>query len=158
MGVKIIATNRKARYQYRILEKYEAGISLTGAEIKSVRLGRVSLSDSYVRIKDNEASLINTFIAPYQKATDRTYDPRRTRKLLLKNKELKRLKNKLANKNLTIVPLRVMIKNNLAKVETALAKGKKKYERKETKKLKTIEREIETTLKEVAMTDVGGVA
>lgn len=146
--MKIIATNRRAHYQYKILEKYEAGICLTGAEIKSVRLGRVSLSDSYVRVKNNEAYLINTFIAPYQKAADVYYDPNRTRKLLLKKEELRRLKEKLISKNLTIVPLRVIIKRNLAKVEIALAKGKKQYERKETKKLKSIEREIEIALKE----------
>lgn len=151
--MKVIASNRKARYLYKILEKYEAGISLTGAEIKSVRLGRVSLTDSYVRVKNNEAFLINTFIAPYQKAADIHYDPRRTRKLLLKKEELRKLKEKLVSKNLTIVPLRVILKKNLAKVEIALAKGKKKYEKKEKKKLRDIDREIQTTLKEVMQTE-----
>lgn len=154
--MKVVASNRKARYLYKILEKYEAGVVLTGAEIKSVRLGRVSLSDGYVQIKKDGAYLVNTFIAQYQKTTDRSYDPKRTRKLLLKKQELRKLKEKLASKNLTIVPLRIIIKRNLAKVEIALSKGKKKYDKRETKKLREIDREIQTALKEISMTDVGG--
>lgn len=153
--MKVIATNRKAYYRYSILEKYEAGVALTGAEIKSIRQGRISLADSFVKIKDSEAFLINTFIAPYQRAQAPKYDSRRTRKLLLKKSEIESLKGKLTRKNLTIIPLRVYIKKNLAKIEIALTRSKKKYERKEEKKRKDIEREIEAALKEVMQVEGG---
>lgn len=146
--MKIISTNKKAYYRYTILEKYEAGIALTGAEIKSIRLGRVDLTDSFVKIKNSEAFLINCFIALYQKTSPLKYEPRKTRKLLLKKHEIESLKGKLTRKNLTIIPLRVYIKRNLAKIELGLARSKKKYERKEEKKRQSIEREIQQALKE----------
>lgn len=146
--MKIIATNRRALHQYKILQKLEAGISLTGAEIKSVRNKRVNLTDSYVRIKGGEAYLINAYIAHYQKADQRDYDPTRTRKLLLKKGELTRLGSKLT-KNLTIVPLKMYLRRNVAKVEIALAKGKRKYEKREAQKERAIKREIRMELKEL---------
>lgn len=139
---KILVTNRRAFYQYQILERFEAGIVLTGAEVKSLREGRATLTDSFARIKRNEVFLDNFFIAAYQKAESTNYDPRRSRKLLLKKSQIEHLKQKIT-KSLTIVPLKVYTKlRGLIKIEIALAKGKKKYEKREAKKRKELKREI----------------
>lgn len=138
--MKIVALNPRAR-NFQILEKFEAGIVLTGAEIKSIRAGRISLSESFGKVKDGECYLVNAYIAPYMGLV-RGYDPRRSRKLLLKKPEINFLTGKL-NRNLTIVPLRVYIRKNLAKAELALVRGKRKYEqRKEERK-----REVEARIK-----------
>jgi len=129
------------------LEKYEAGIALTGAEVKSVKQGRIKLEESFVRIQNREAFLINAYVPPYLPAGSRGHDPLRTRKLLLRKKEILSLSLKTAHSSLTIVPLSCYTKRGLVKIEIALAKGKKKYEKREAIKRKDIEREVERELR-----------
>ncbi len=137
------AENRKARFDYEILEKYEAGIELLGLEVKSVRTGKVSLEGAFVIVRGGEVYLINANIAPYQvKNTPKDYDPLRNRRLLLTKKEIKELSGSEKNKSLTIVPISVYNKNRKIKVEIALVKGKKKYDKRETIKKRETDREI----------------
>ncbi len=147
MSIRIIQENRKARHDYEILETYEAGIVLLGPEVKSVKQGRVSLKDSYVEIKNGEAWIKKLHISPYDKNTILKIDPERTRKLLLHKYEIKRLIGKVKEKGLTIIPLKIYLKKNLIKIEIALVKGKRKYEKREELRKKAIEREIERALK-----------
>lgn len=140
--------NKKAGFDYFFKEKLEAGISLTGGEVKSVRAGSVSLSDSYVKIVDSQVSLINAYIAPYKLAIDPSYDPRRSRQLLLKREEIDRLIGKTTAKNLTIVPTKVYITRNLVKVEIALAVPKKKADKRDELRKKAILRDTERSLRE----------
>ncbi len=146
-GIKIIQENRKARHDFEIIETFEAGIVLLGPEVKSIKEGRVSLKDSYVEIKNGEAWIKKLHISPYEKNTVQKIDPERTRKLLLHKYEIKRLIGKVKEKGLTIIPLKVYLKNNLVKIEIGLVKGKKKYEKREELRKKAIEREIERALK-----------
>lgn len=143
--MKII--NRRARHDYSLLEKFEAGIALTGAEVKSIKAGKMSLGEGFVRIRDGEAWLINAFINPYPFARQTDYDPKRTRKLLLHKKEILALEQKMRQKKLTLVPVSCYTKGNKIKVEIALAKGKKKYEKKEARKRRDLERELEQEIK-----------
>jgi len=142
--MKIIAKNKRAYYDYRILDKFEAGIVLSGSEIKSIRQGRVSLKGSYVKIIEEEIFLIGTYISPYQKAN---IDPVRTRKLLLNKGEIKKLIGKTKTKGYSLIPLKLYLKKNLAKLEIALVKGKKKYDRRDKIKKREEEREIRRELK-----------
>lgn len=135
--------NRRALYDYEIREKLEAGINLLGAEVKAVKLGHADLSGSHVRITGSEAYLINARIFPYQYARPENYDERRTRKLLLHKKEIMALKSKMDGQNLTLVPLLMYTTGGLIKLELALAKGKKQYEKKQAKKKKDLDRELE---------------
>lgn len=146
-GIKIIQENRKARHDFEIIETFEAGIVLLGPEVKSIKAGRVSLKDSYVELKNQEAWIKKLHVSPYEKNTGQKIDPERTRKLLLHKYEIKRLIGKVKEKGLTIIPLKIYLKNNLIKIEIALVKGKKKYEKREKLKKKAIEREIERALK-----------
>ena len=132
MATKVIATNRKAYHDYHIQEGMEAGIALTGSEIKSIRDSRVNLSDSYVKPEDGELWLLNAHIARYEAGSYMSHEPTRTRKLLLHRKEIRELSSKLAEKGLTMVPVRLYLKDNLAKVAVALAKGKKLHDKRET--------------------------
>lgn len=143
--MKII--NRKAGFDYELLERLEAGINLLGAEVKSVRLGHADLTGSFVKINGSEAYLINARIYPYEYARPENYEQNRTRKLLLHKKELLSLKNKMAGNNLTIVPVSLYTKASLIKLELALAKGKKSFQKKEAKKRKDVQREIEADFK-----------
>jgi len=137
------AENRKAKFDYEILEKYEAGIELLGLEVKSIRSGKISLEGSFVLVRGGEAYLINANIAPYQvKNTPKDYDPLRNRRLLLTKKEIKELSGSEKNKSLTIVPISVYNKNRKIKVEVALVKGKKKYDKRETIKKRDTDREV----------------
>ncbi|AFM22065.1 MAG TPA: SsrA-binding protein SmpB [Acetomicrobium flavidum] len=130
MDKKIIAQNRKARHDYFILETFEAGIVLTGTEIKSVREGRVNLKDGYAKIENGECWLYNVHISPYEKGTYYNHDPLRPRKLLLRKDEIRRLIGKTQQKGLTLIPLSIYIKDGKwAKVELALAQGKKIYDK-----------------------------
>ncbi len=129
--IKVVATNRKAYHDYFILETYEAGIVLTGTEIKSVRASRVSLREGYVLPKDGELWLMNVHIAPYEHGGIWDHDPKRPRKLLLHRREINKLLGKVHERGYTIVPLRMYLKNNRAKVEIALVKGKRKYDKRE---------------------------
>ena len=137
------AENRKARFDYEILEKYEAGIELLGTEVKSVRGGRMSLEGAFVIVRGGEAYLINTNIPPYQmKNTPTEYDPLRNRKILLTKKEITELAGSEKNKSLTIVPISVYNKNRKIKLEIALVKGKKKFDKRETLKKRDSDREV----------------
>jgi SsrA-binding protein len=140
---KVIATNRKAYHDYFIEETLEAGLVLTGTEIKSVRGGRVNLRDSYVRIERGEAWLLNVHIAPYEQGSRYNVNPTRDRKLLLHRPEILRLQSKAQAKGMTIVPLRVYLRGNRAKVELALAKGKRQYDKREAIAQRDAEREME---------------
>ncbi len=141
------AENRKARFNYEILEKYEAGIELLGSEVKSVRGGQMSLEGAFVIVRGGEVFLINANIPPYQpKNSPKDYDPLRNRKLLLTKKEIAQL-GKSEKTNLTIVPISVYNKNRKIKVEIALVKGKKKHDKRETIKKRDTDREIRRTLK-----------
>jgi SsrA-binding protein len=129
MGEKVVASNRRARHEYFILDTFEAGIALQGSEIKSIRVGQISLSEAYVRIDGNEAWLEDAHIAPYEQASIYNHEPRRPRKLLLHSAEIRKLWNIVRQKGVTIIPLSVYIKNGKAKVEIAIAKGKKLYDK-----------------------------
>ncbi len=131
MAEKTIAVNRKARHDYHIEDTVEAGLVLTGTEIKSIRLGRVSLQDSYAQVKDGEMWLYNLHIAPYEQAGYETHDPRRPRKLLLHRRQIKQFAMDVQAKGYTLVPLRLYLRDNRAKIELALAKGKKIYDKRE---------------------------
>lgn len=144
---KIVASNKKASFLYEILEKHEAGISLYGPEIKSIKSGKVNLSDGYVIIKNGEALLLNVHVSPYAKATRENKDPLRTRVLLLHKNEIMRLYGKTKEKNLTIVPLKMYLKGGMAKLEIALVKGKKLYDKRASIKEKEQKREIERVIK-----------
>ncbi len=149
MFKKIICTNKKAQQLYEIEEIYEAGIQLLGCEVKSLRLGRANLSDSFARIVNGEAYLYNFHISPYPHSREaQKLDPTRTRKLLLKKSEIKRLMGKTQERGYTLIPLKVYFnERGLAKIELGLAKGKKLYDRREKIKKKELEREIQRKYK-----------
>ncbi|MBI5903528.1 MAG: SsrA-binding protein SmpB [Deltaproteobacteria bacterium] len=148
MAIEIVTQNRKAYHDYFIEETVEAGIVLTGAEVKSLRAGKANLKDSYVRIKDGEAFLVNTHISPYSQADGfAKADPERTRKLLLHKKEIERLIGKIRVKGYTIIPTRIYFKGGKAKVELALAKGKTYYDKRDTIRKKETAREISRAMK-----------
>ena len=148
MDIKTVATNRKARHNYHVEDSIEAGIALTGTEIKSVRSGRVSLGDSYVRPEKGELWLLNAHIARYAAGSYMSHEPLRPRKLLLHRKEINMLTSKVLERGLTLVPLRLYIKGNLAKVEIALARGKKLYDKRESIIRREVEREVGRTIKD----------
>lgn len=141
-GFKIVATNRKASHEYFLLEKFEAGISLHGSEIKSIRAGQISLAQAYVRIDAHEAWLEDAHIAPYEHAGTYGHAPRRPRRLLLHKKEIRKLFQEVRQKGVTIVPTRVYLKDGRAKVEIAIAKGKKLYDKRQDIAKKDLEREL----------------
>ena len=147
MSIKQVATNRKALHNYRILDTIEAGIALTGTEIKSIRSGRVSLGEAYVRPENGELWLLGAHIARYQAASVLSHEPTRRRKLLLHRKEIISLTAKIAEKGFTVVPLRLYIKGRIAKVEVALARGKRLHDKRESIIRREVEREIGRTLK-----------
>jgi len=130
-GIKIITSNKKAYHDYQILEKIEAGLVLTGTEVKSLREGRCNLKDSYARIRDGEVWLIGMHISPYKNAGYASHDPERDRKLLLHRDEIRRLHRKVQEKGVTLVPLRLYFKNGWAKVELGVAAGKRKYDKRQ---------------------------
>src|SRR4030066_1824516 len=143
MGIKTVATNRKARHEYFILETFEAGIALQGSEIKSIRAGQISLGEAYIRIDGQEAWLEDAHIAPYEQANRFNHDPRRPRKLLLHSKEITRLWDEVRQKGVTIIPLSVYLKEGRAKVEIAVAKGKKLCDKRADLAKQDAKREIE---------------
>jgi len=145
--MKVLATNRKAYHDFEIFEKFEAGISLLGTEVKSAKNGKINLKDSHVKVKNGEAFLINCHISPYTQANIENHDPTRTRKLLLHKREINKLMGKANEKGLTVIPLKFYLKNNLVKLEIALARGKKLHDKRETIKRKDMERDINRDLK-----------
>jgi len=144
--IKIVAVNRKARHDYHIEETIEAGLVLTGSEMKSIRAGQVNLRDSYALIRNNEAWLLNVHISPYQQASYQNHEPRRDRKLLLHRREINRLVGKLHEKGLTLVPLRIYLKDSRAKIELGLAQGKKSYDKRQTLRERADQRQIDRAL------------
>src|SRR5690242_3242325 len=142
-----ITTNRRARHEYNIEESVEAGMVLTGTEIKSIRGGKVNLQDAYARIENGEAWLFNMHIAPYEQGNRANVDPMRPRKLLLKRGELHRLFGKLQTSGLTLVPLSLYVRNGFAKLELALARGKKLYDKRQTIEDREARREADRELK-----------
>ena len=145
--MKVITNNKKAYFDYFISDTIEAGIVLEGSEVKSIRGGGVSLNESYVKIINNEVFLINAYIKPFEKASSFAPDSKRTRKLLLSRAQIVKLSQKVSERGLTIVPLRVYLKGSLVKVEIGVGKGKKLFDKRETLKEKTAKREIETISK-----------
>ncbi len=147
-NVKVLATNRKASHDYHIEETHEAGVVLTGTEIKSVRAGSVNLRDSYAQVRNGELWLSNVHIAPYEPASKQNVDPYRDRKLLMHRKEILRLFGRAQEKGLTLIPLRMYLHKNRAKVEIALARGKKQYDKREAIAKRDSAREIDRAVKE----------
>lgn len=147
-GYKIVTDNRQARYLYEILETYEAGIQLTGTEVKSIREGKVNLQDGYALIRNGEAWLLNAHISPYTGSGQFfNHDPRRTRKLLLHRQEIRKLIGKVEQQGLTLVPLKMYLKRGLVKVSIALGKGKKLHDKREDLKRRQDQRDIQRAMK-----------
>ena len=142
MAIKTVATNRKAYHDYHIQDSQEAGIALTGSEIKSIRAGRVNLRDAYIRPEGGELWLLNAHIARYEASSYLSHEPTRHRKLLLHRKQIDNLTGKVMEKGLTLVPLRLYIKGSIAKVEIAVAKGKKLYDKRDSITRRDAERDI----------------
>ena len=147
MDLKVVATNRKARHEFLILETYEAGLVLQGSEIKSIRAGQISLAQAYVSIDGRDAWLLNAHIAPYDQASHFNHDPLRPRKLLLHRAEIRKMWESVRQKGTTIIPLRVYIKDGLAKIEIAVARGKKLYDKRADIAKRDIERDLERHLR-----------
>jgi SsrA-binding protein len=147
MDLKVVATNRKARHEYLILDVYEAGLVLHGSEIKSIRAGQISLAQAYVSIDGQNVWLVNAHIAPYDQASHFNHDPLRQRKLLLHRAEIRKIWENVRQKGNTIVPLRVYLKDGLAKIEIAVAKGKKLYDKRAEIAKRDVERDLERQLR-----------
>jgi SsrA-binding protein len=143
MAEKVIAKNRKAGFEYFLLEHFEAGIELRGSEIKSIRDGKVSLEEAYVSVDGEEAWLVNAYIAPYEQASHFNHEPRRERRLLLHKREIKEMWDSVRQKGVTIVPVRLYLKNGRAKVDIAIAKGKKLYDKRQVIAERDMQREME---------------
>lgn len=147
-GIKVVATNRKARHDYHLHDVYEAGLVLTGSEIKSVRAGQVNLREGYVREVDGEMWLFSVHIAPYDQAGMMNHDPRRPRKLLLHRREIDRLSDDAQTKSYTIIPLRLYLRHGRAKVEIALARGKRQYDKRQAIAKRDAQRQIDRAIGE----------
>ncbi|GAB4504183.1 MAG: SsrA-binding protein SmpB [Anaerolineales bacterium] len=146
-NVKVVATNRKAGFEYFLQEKFEAGLALQGSEIKSIRAGQMSLAESYVQVDGEEAWLLEAHIAPYEQANRFNHEPRRPRRLLLHKRQIRQLWNAVRQKGMTVVPTRVYLKDGRAKIEIALARGKKIYDKRESIARRDREREAERELR-----------
>lgn len=146
-SIKMIANNKKAYHDYFILEKYEAGIELTGTEVKSIRMGHCSIKEAYVEIKQGQISIVGMHISPYEKGNIFNRDPLRTRKLLMHKSEIRKLGEKIREKGFTLMPLSVYLKGSLVKVEIGLAKGKKLYDKRADIQKKDMLREAERDFK-----------
>ena len=147
MTDKPVATNKKAQFNYHILSRFEAGIELKGAEVKSLREGKVSLNESFAFIEEGEVFLFNCNISPYSYANIQSLEPARKRKLLLHKNEIHRLKGDLTQKGLTLIPLKIYFKNGIAKVELTLCKGKKLFDKREVIKKRELDREVRRNFK-----------
>lgn len=146
---RVVAQNKKARHDYTIVDTIEAGLVLTGTEIKSVRAARINLKDGFAHIKQGEAWLVNVHIAPYEEGNIWNQDPTRTRKLLLRKKEIAQLEGEVKGTGMTLVPLKVYIKDGFAKVLLGLAKGKHDYDKRESIKRREQERDLKRTMKAI---------
>ncbi len=145
--MEIVSTNKKARFNYEIIEKIEAGIALKGTEVKSIRNRNVSIGESYAQIKDDEVFLHNLHISPYEQGNRENHDPIRVRKLLLHKREIKKLVAKTQQKGLSLVPLSIYLRKGKIKIELAIGRGKRLVDKRESIKKKAIEREIERIVK-----------
>ena len=141
--IKVVATNRKAGFEYFLMERFEAGLSLRGSEIKSIRAGQVSLAEAYVQVDGKNALLIEAHIAPYEQANRFNHDPKRSRRLLLHKREIRELWDAVRQKGMTIVPTRIYLKDGRAKLEIAIAKGKKLHDKRDAIARRDAEREME---------------
>lgn len=148
MSEKILCLNKKARHEYFIEETYEAGIALVGTEVKSLRMGKGNLKDSFVRIENEEAFLHNTHISPYPYGHQFNHEPERMRKLLMHKQEIRRLSGKTNERGYTLIPLKIYLKNGKIKLEIGLAKGKTLYDKREDLKKRSADRELEKALKD----------
>ena len=147
-GIKVIANNRKVIRDFHLEDRYEAGLVLMGTEIKSIRAGRINLSDGYAQPRDGELWLMNVHIAPYDPAGRYGHEPRRPRKLLLQRRQINRLTSRVFERGYTIVPVRLYLKDGRAKVEIALARGKRKYDKRQAIAKRTAQRDIDRALRE----------
>ena len=147
MAEKVIAKNRKARFDYEILETYEAGLALQGSEIKSIRASQISIKEAYVRTDGQEAWLVNAHIAPYNPASSMNHEPRRERKLLLHRKEIAEMWEDVKQKGFSIIPLRVYLKNGRAKIEIGVGRGKRQYDKRQDIAKRDAQREIERAMR-----------
>ena len=145
--IKLVCRNRKAYFEYTIDDLFEAGLVLTGTEVKSLRLGKANIQDAYARFRDGEIFLLNANISPYTYAALENHEPTRPRKVLLHRRELKRLQGKLTERGYTLIPLKLYFKDEYAKVELGLAKGKKKFDKRETIRQREEQRELERARK-----------
>lgn len=143
--VRVVVRNRRARYLYEILETIEAGLVLRGSEVKSLRAGRVSMSDAYAAPDEGEVFLVNLHIPAYDKATVDVPDPRRRRKLLLHRRQIQRLEGKIRERGLTLIPIQIYFRGGVAKVELGLARGKRKYDKREAIAKRDLQRDLERT-------------
>jgi len=144
---QIVASNRRARHEYEILDTFEAGIALLGPEVKSLRNGKANLTDGYAFIRRSEVFLANVHIGPYEKAWRDNVEPRRQRKLLLHRAEISRLEGKVAERGLTLIPLRLYFKNGRAKVELGLCRGKQRHDKRESIRQRESERDLQRALR-----------
>lgn len=147
MGIKIISDNKKARFDYEIVEKYEAGLVLTGSEVKSIRDGAVNLKDSYVSFRNGEAFLQNAHISEYKSSSYNNHHPERLRKLLLNREEINKIMGRVQEKSLSCVPLKLYFKKGRIKIEIGLGRGKKKHDKRQSIKKKESDRELARALK-----------
>ena len=147
MSIKIVAQNKKARHDYAISESFEAGMVLQGTEVKSIRLGKVNLKDSYAKVENGEVFLYNCHISPYEKSVYFNHDPERKRKLLLNRREIRKLTGRVEEKGLTLIALKVYFKNGRAKLELGLARGKKMHDRRQDMAKRDAEREMDRAYK-----------
>ena len=145
--IKLVCRNRKAYFEYHIDDLYEAGLVLKGTEVKSLRMGKANIEDAFARFRDGEIFLLNAHISPYPHASAENHEPTRPRKLLLHQREMKRLLGKLTERGYTLIPLKLYFKNEHAKVELGLAKGKKKFDKRETIRRREEQRELERARK-----------
>ena len=146
---KTLVDNRRSRFQYELLDQFEAGLELVGTEVKSIRAGRVNLQDAFALIRDGEAWLLNMHVAPHEAASKTfNHDPTRRRKLLLHKKEIRKIEGELAQKGLTFVPTRIVLSNGWIKVHLAIARGKKLYDKRQSMKEKQVKRETQRALKD----------
>ena len=147
-SIKLFANNKKAYHDYFILEKYEAGISLAGTEVKSIRMGKCSIKEAYVEIKDGEVYIVGMHISPYEKGNIFNKDPDRTRRLLMHKREIRKLHALIKQDGYTLVPLSVYFKDSRVKLEVGLCKGKKNYDKRDASAMRDAKREIDRTMKE----------
>jgi len=147
-GIKILATNKKARHEYIIEDSFEAGIALKGTEVKSIRLGKVSFVDSFVIVKNGECLLYNMHISPYEKGNVHNADPVRTRKLLLHKREIFKLGDKTNQKGYAVIPLKIYLKRGLVKIEIGIGKGKKLYDKRYSDKERDVKRKMDKALRQ----------